>query len=188
MCIYCHIRSYTPEIGFQAKGPAKYAPYGRSLRKLKSNGKFPRHLGLETLPETPKIKIFSVEVPAELMTISRSMPFAKAPIYRCRLWQPFSALLCRKVKPKCLILEREVQERTDLIQARRRENEKRKDTLRKASSIPHQEAEGCVDGNRAGNRAGKHGGNHDGNRGGNRAATIAAAIAAAIAATATVAA
>jgi hypothetical protein len=156
---------------------------------LKSNGKFPRHLGLETLPETPRIKIFSVEVAAELMTISRSMPFAKAPIYRCRFRQSFSALLCRKVKPKCLILEREVQERTDLIQARRRENEKRKDTLRKASSIPHQEAEGCVDGNRAGNRAanrgGKHGGNHDGNRGGNRAATIAAAIPAAIAVTAT---
>ena len=33
---------------------------------------------------------------------------------------------------------------TELIQARRRENEKRKDALRKASSIPHQEAEGCV--------------------------------------------
>ena len=77
-----------------------------------------------------------------------------------------------------------MQERTDLIQARRRENEKRKDTLRKASSIPHQEAEGCVDAN----RGGKHGGNHDGNRGGNRAATIAAAIPAAIAVTATAAA
>ena len=60
-----------------------------------------------------------------------------------------------------------------------------KDTLRKASSIPHQEAEGCVDvfpidnrggnrgggnrgGNRSGNRSGNRGGNRGSNRGGNR--------------------
>ncbi len=33
----------------------------------------------------------------------------------------------------------------ELIQARRRENEKRRDVLRKDSSIPHKEAEGCFD-------------------------------------------
>ncbi len=49
-----------------------------------------------------------------------------------------------------------------------------KDTLRKASSISHQEAEGCVHvfsiGHRGGNRGGNlnRGGNRGGNRGSNR--------------------
>ena len=38
------------------------------------------------------------------------------------------------------VLEQDLQERTERAQARRRENEKRKEVLRTASSIPHQEA------------------------------------------------
>ena len=48
--------------------PVEYAPLGCLLRKLKSNGKVPPHLALETFPKAPRINIFSLEVDTELMT------------------------------------------------------------------------------------------------------------------------
>lgn len=58
---------------------------------------------------------------------------------------PLSAVIFRTAMKECqakvsLVLEQDMQERTERAQARRRENEKRKEILRTASSIPHQEA------------------------------------------------
>ena len=50
------------------ESPVEYAPLGCFLRKLKSNGKVPRHLALETFPKAPRFNIFSLEVDAGLKT------------------------------------------------------------------------------------------------------------------------
>ena len=50
------------------ESPVEYAPFGCFLRKLKSNGKVPRHLALETFPKAPRFNIFSLEVDAGLKT------------------------------------------------------------------------------------------------------------------------
>ena len=174
------------------------------LRKMKSNGKMPRYLKLET----PRIKadLFSEEVAAELMTNFqvtlkqasealldltiearlnsdaklrqeadkmiedvRSYAMQKwmdvqhvgaleanynrwdhvFPVYAVRdgtnVPVPLSAVIFRTAMKECQakvsrVLEQDLQERTEKAQARRRDNEKRKDILRTASSIPHQEA------------------------------------------------
>ena len=174
------------------------------LRKMKSNGKIPRYLKLET----PRIKaeLFSDEVTAELTTKyqttlkqasedlldltieARLNSDAKLrqeadqiledvrtyamqkwmeaqhvgaleanynrwdhvfPVYAVRddtkISVPLSAVIFRTAMKECQakvsrVLEQDLQERTERAQARRRENEKRKEVLRTASSIPHQEA------------------------------------------------
>jgi hypothetical protein len=174
------------------------------LRKMKSNGKIPRYLKLET----PRIKaeLFSDEVTAELTTKyqttlkqasedlldltieARLNSDAKLrqeadqiledvrtyamqkwmeaqhvgaleanynrwdhvfPVYAVRddtkISVPLSAVIFRTAMKECQakvsrVLEQDLQERTGRAQARRRENEKRKEVLRTASSIPHQEA------------------------------------------------
>jgi hypothetical protein len=174
------------------------------LRKMKSNGKIPRYLKLET----PRIKaeLFSDEVTAELTTKyqttlkqasedlldltieARLNSDAKLrqeadqiledvrtyamqkwmeaqhvgaleanynrwdhvfPVYAVRddtkIPVPLSAVIFRTAMKECQakvsrVLEQDLQERTERAQARRRENEKRKEVLRTASSIPHQEA------------------------------------------------
>jgi hypothetical protein len=174
------------------------------LRKMKSNGKIPRYLKLET----PRIKsdLFSDEAAAELTTnyqatlkqasevlldltiAARLNTDAKLrqeadkimeevrkcamekwmdaqhvgaqeanynrwdhvfPVYAVRddtkIPVPLSAVIFRTAMKECQakvsrVLEQDLQERTERAQARRRENEKRKEALRTASSIPHQEA------------------------------------------------
>jgi hypothetical protein len=175
------------------------------LRKMKSNGKIPRYLILET----PKIRsdLFSVEVAEELRTTyhanlkqagevileltieARDNTDAKLrkeadkiiedvrhsamqkwmeaqhvgaleanynrwdhvfPVYAVRDGTktpvPLSAVIFRTAMKECQakvsrLLEHDMQEKTEQIQARRRENEKRKEVLRSASSLPHREAE-----------------------------------------------
>ncbi len=63
-----------------------------------------------------------------------------------RIPVPLSVVIFSTAMKECQakvsrILEQDMQEKTELIQARRRENEKRKEALRTASSLPHQEAE-----------------------------------------------
>jgi hypothetical protein len=174
------------------------------LRKMKSNGKIPRYLKLET----PRIKaeLFSDEVTAELTTKYQTtlkqasedlldhtiearlnldaklrqeadqiledvrtydmQKWMEAqhvgaleanynrwdhvfPVYAVRddtkISVPLSAVIFRTAMKECQakvsrVLEQDLQERTERAQARRRENEKRKEVLRTASSIPHQEA------------------------------------------------
>jgi hypothetical protein len=58
---------------------------------------------------------------------------------------PLSAVIYRTAMNECQaklsrLLEQDLQEKTEQAQARRRENEKGKEVLRTASSIPHQEA------------------------------------------------
>ena len=62
---------------------------------------------------------------------------------------PLSSVIFRTAMKECQakvsrILEQEMQAKKEQHDARRRENEKRKEVLRKASSIPHQEAEVSV--------------------------------------------
>ena len=175
------------------------------LRKMKSNGKIPRYLILET----PKIRsdLFSVEVAEELRTTyhatlkqasevlleltiearvntdaklrqeadkiiedvrhSAMQKWMEAqhvgaleanynrwdhvfPVYAVhdgtKTPVPLSAVIFRTAMKECQakvsrLLEHDMQEKTEQIQARRRENEKRKEVLRSASSLPHREAE-----------------------------------------------
>jgi hypothetical protein len=63
-----------------------------------------------------------------------------------RIPVPLSAVIFRTAMKECQakvsrILEQDMQEKTELTLARRRENEKRKEALRTASSLPHREAE-----------------------------------------------
>jgi hypothetical protein len=174
------------------------------LRKMKSNGKIPRYVKLET--PRMKAELFSDEVTAELTTKyqttlkqasedlldltieARLNSDAKLrqeadqiledvrtyamqkwmeaqhvgaleanynrwdhvfPVYAVRddtkISVPLSAVIFRTAMKECQakvsrVLEQDLQERTERAQARRRENEKRKEVLRTASSIPHQEA------------------------------------------------
>jgi hypothetical protein len=175
------------------------------LRKMKSNGKIPRYLTLET----PRISsdLFSAEVAEELRTtyhaslkqasealldltiearvntdaklrqeadkliedvrISAMQKWMEAqhvgaleanynrwdhvfPVYAVRdgtkLPVPLSAVIFRTAMKECQakvsrLLEQDMQEKTEKTQARRRENDKRKEVLRAASSLPHREAE-----------------------------------------------
>ena len=175
------------------------------LRKMKSNGKIPRYLILET----PKIRsdLFSVEVAEELRTTYHATLKQASEVLleltiearvntdaklrqeadkiiedvrhsAMQKWMeaqhvgaleanynrwdhvfsvyavhdgtktpvPLSAVIFRTAMKECQakvsrLLEHDMQEKTEQIQARRRENEKRKEVLRSASSLPHREAE-----------------------------------------------